>query len=497
MAHSFSGAPPVRGGGTAQKACARLHRLRLLVLAAPLLWACDGGTDPVLVGSVVIDAVAPHLTVGNSVQLIATVLSTTGSVLPGHPVTWTSSAPAVAAVTTGGRVTALAGGIASIRATSEGKSASVAFAIEEGPCTAATAGSIALGETRTGDLGPADCMLFGSRAEGWTFQLASTGGVRIVMSSTAFGPDPVLTNSQLDPVLWAQPHPDGSQLVGELPAGQYVVWARSYDYDPSGAYQLSASEAHLCTSASATETIGIGETRSGTLGDGDCVFLHGGGADGFGLAVTGTTGLRIDLASSAFDALLVVTDPAMNVLWWDDDSGGNLNSRIERRVPAGEYIVWATSFGGGGAGAYQLSVAEVEIPLCPIVGDVALGQTVSGALAETDCRGDRGYADPWRLSVASQTTVRIDLTSTQFDTFLVVEDQHGGQIAWDDDGGDGYNSRLEHTFPAGEYRIVATSFTNGATGAYQLSVQAVAGTASLRAPAAAPALPWLKAGGKD
>lgn len=497
MAQSFFAAPPVRGGGTAPTACGRLRRLRLLVLAAPLLWACDNGTDPVLVGSVLIDAVEPHLIVGNSVQLSATVLSTTGSVLPGHPVTWTSSAPAVASVSTAGRVTALAGGTANIRATSEGKSASVAFTIEMGPCTAATAGSIALGETRTGELGPADCMMFGSRAEGWTFQLASTGGVRIVMSSAAFTPDLMLTNSHLDPVLWPQPHRDGSQLVGELPAGQYIVWARSYDYDPSGAYQLSASEAPLCTSASATDAIGIAETRSGTLGDGDCVFLHGEGADGFGLAVTATTGLRIDLSSAAFDALLVVTDPAMNVLWWDDDSGGNLNARIERRVPAGEYIVWATSTGGGGAGAYQISVAEVEIALCPVVGDVTLGQTGSGALTETDCRGDRGYADPWRLTVGSQTTIRIDLTSAQFDTFLVIEDQHGGQIAWDDDGGDGYNSRLEHTFPAGEYRIVATSFTNGVTGAYQLSAQTVAGTPSMRAPAAAPALPWLKGGGKD
>jgi hypothetical protein len=478
---------------------ARIHSLRMLrvlALSIPVLWACDT-TEPVLVGSVSISPSNPSLPVGGSIQLVATVVSASGSAMSGHPVTWSSSQDVVASVSPAGVVTAKVPGTANVRATAEGRSASVTVTVTAGPCTAATtAGSLALGQSATGSLGPANCRLHDYfRAEGWNLQLSSATGVRIVMTSSSFPPDLLLTDRHLNFVSWGGGSSARAQLVAELPAGEYIVWAMSGMDDPVGSYQLAASEAQFC-SASTTSVIAVGQTVSGSLSETDCFFLHGGAADGFRLDLPVGQGLQVDLTSASFDALLVVTDPNMNILYWDDDSGDGTNARILRRFPAGEYIVWAIGYDPSATGAYQLAVTEAEIELCPTVGELQVGQTVQGTLASTDCLMEGyWYTDPWLLRVSSRTTLRLDLTSHQFDTFLIVEDEYGEMLAWDDDGGEQLNSRLVYTFEPGDYRVVATSFSGLTTGAYQLSATAVAGSVAaemIPAPTAA-AEPWLKA----
>lgn len=469
--------------------------LRVLVLAIPMLLACDS-TEPILVGSVSISPTNPSLPVGSNIQLVATVVSASGSAMSGHAVTWSSSHDGVASVSPAGLVTARVPGTTQVRATAEGKSATVTVTVIAGPCTAArTAGSIALGQSATGSLDPTDCRLDHLRAEGWNLQLSSAAGVRIVMTSTSFPPGLLLTDRQLNIVAWSDWSSDQAQLFAELPPGQYIVWATSWVDNPVGPYQLAASEVQLC-SAATTSTIAVGQTVPGSLGETDCIFFHGRYADGFLLDVPVGQGLQVDLTSASFDALLVVTDLAMNVLYWDDDSGDGSNARIRRRFPAGEYIVWVLGYGNDAAGAYQLAVTEAEIELCPTVGQLHVGQAVTGTLSTTGClMEDYWYTDPWLLSVSDRTTLRIDLTSHHFDTVLIVEDEHGDMLAWDDDGGEQYNSRLVYTFEPGDYRVVATSYSGLTTGTYNLSATAVAGSIAaeaVRSPNAA-AEPWLKA----
>jgi hypothetical protein len=64
---------------------------------------------------------------------------------------------------------------------------------------------------------------------------------------------------------------------------------------------------------------------------------------------------QIDLMSEAFDAFLRVEDASGKELASDDDSGGNLNSRLYFKVPSdGTYRLIATSFDGK-AGPYTLT----------------------------------------------------------------------------------------------------------------------------------------------
>jgi tetratricopeptide (TPR) repeat protein len=67
--------------------------------------------------------------------------------------------------------------------------------------------------------------------------------------------------------------------------------------------------------------------------------------------------------------------------------------------------------------------------------------------------------------------VVIDMTSSHFDAFLRLEDSRGRKLAEDDDSGGGLNARIAfRARQAGAYRIVATTFEAGKTGAYHLQI---------------------------
>ena len=73
------------------------------------------------VASVTVTPATASLVIGGTQQLTASARDATGAALAGRPVTWTSSTPAVASVSTTGVVTALAVGTATITASIEGR----------------------------------------------------------------------------------------------------------------------------------------------------------------------------------------------------------------------------------------------------------------------------------------------------------------------------------------------------------------------------------------
>jgi len=102
-----------------------------------VLWSCHGGSNqgwsvdaapqrtpstpaPAEVASVRLSEKALSLALGASVQLVATPLAADGTPLAGRTVTWTSSQPAVAALSESGVVSAIGAGVAEVIAVSEG-----------------------------------------------------------------------------------------------------------------------------------------------------------------------------------------------------------------------------------------------------------------------------------------------------------------------------------------------------------------------------------------
>src|SRR2546426_243684 len=112
----------------------RLALLRnVLLLGLGVAAACDlqqlMGLLQSLVVSVTVSPAAPSVLVGATAQLTATPKDANGNPLTGRTVTWASSAPAVATVSSTGLVTGMATGAATITALSEGQSGAAAATV--------------------------------------------------------------------------------------------------------------------------------------------------------------------------------------------------------------------------------------------------------------------------------------------------------------------------------------------------------------------------------
>jgi len=199
--------------------------------------------------------------------------------------------------------------------------------------------------------------------------------------------------------------------------------------------------------------------------------------------------VQIDLMSKEFDAYLYLTDKHGKVLAKDDDSGEGLNSRIIYTIPdKGNYKLVATSLAGG-FGNYTLTVkrlaaAKQAIVYNPSSEGKALQKDeideqlriVTDQLTQKQVEEEapfRGKAAKYHeVPLREGQTVRIDLMSKDFDSYLIVTDKDGKLLAANDDGGEGLNARLIITAPAkGRYKLIATTFGPGGFGKYRITVQ--------------------------
>lgn len=101
--------------------------------------------------------------------------------------------------------------------------------------------------------------------------------------------------------------------------------------------------------------------------------------------------------------------------------------------------------------------------------------SIDGILAEADPpdKKSKGPSKTFAFKLLKSKSYIVDLASDDFDSFLRIEDAGGKELAWDDDMGDGLNSRLR-LVPSkdGVYKIVASSL-DGKAGKFQLKIRPV------------------------
>lgn len=124
-----------------------------------------------------------------------------------------------------------------------------------------------------------------------------------------------------------------------------------------------------------------------------------------------------------------------------------------------------------------------------------VNQTVNGTIAAGDqvLQQDNSLYDDYPVEVESGWNIHATMTSSEFDTYLILIDPQGNRATYNDDdaslGGNGTNSQINFTATAsGTYHIYANAYQSGQTGAYQLAYSA--GPAGA-APTAAPAIPQI------
>ena len=341
---------------------------------------------------------------------------------------------------------------------------------------APTVTMISVGQTVSGTLTASDARSVGCSgcfADLYEFSISSSQALVITLDSTDFdaflrvldgsGPEAPIDDDGGEGT--------NSRISRTFEAGTYLIEATTFSSDEDGDYTLSLSGVPPPT----VTPISVGETVSGTLTvfDGGSVGCLGCLTDLYEFTLGTSQDLLVRLDSTDFDAFLRVLDSTGETVVANDDGGAETNSRLLFTFAAGTYRIEATTFSAEEEGAYTLSLEEAPVPT---VTPISVGETASGTLDFLDGRslGCTGcFADQHEFTISSSQALVITLDSTDFDAFLRVLDSNGTELAINDDGGEGTNSRLSRTFAKGTYRIEATTFSADEEGDYTVSLAAV------------------------
>jgi hypothetical protein len=299
----------------------------------------------------------------------------------------------------------------------------------------------------------------------FTFSLREAQRVRIDLRRTGSGNsiDPYLElGDEFGSVLAS--NDDGgsgldSRITQYLDPGRYTITAYDLGDDDTGGIQVEL--AGLGSGAIQGIPITIGESIS--------AYLMEGTPQEFTLEVPSAQRLQIDMIrgeDSDIDPYLVLADQFGNEIETNDDGGSGFNSRIARYLEAGRYTITARDLFGGDAGAFRLEVVSQGSD--PLGGGIpiAVGQSIDSFITN-------GQEQPFILTVEEETTVVIDLergSDSTIDPYMTLSDSVGREIAADDDGGSGFNSRITETLAPGSYLIIARDLGNNDSGAFRLTV---------------------------
>ena len=253
----------------------------------------------------------------------------------------------------------------------------------------------------------------------------------------------------------------------------------------TGTYTLSVEE--VTNSIPDDLTAGIDTAGTVTVGGSATDEIElGGDRDWFAVTLEAGKIYRFDLEGSPTSAgtlsdtyLYGLYDSAGNLIrgTTNDDGGAGYNSRVTFTATAdATYYVSAGAFGSR-TGTYTLSVEEVTADLTAgtgTTGTVAVGGSATGEI-------ERGYDRDWfAVTLEAGKIYRFDLegsrtsAGTLLDPYLRgLYDSDGNPLSGttDDNGGDGYNSRVAFTANEDATYYVSAGAQLSRTGTYTLSVR--------------------------
>lgn len=185
--------------------------------------------------------------VGLSLRLTAQLRASDGRAIRGRTITWASPDPTIADVSTSGVVRGRApGGPITLTASSEGRSASTAVRVAHIAELCPVVVPVTVGQRIDGRLALGDCELSidNSYVDVYELTLAAPATVQIDMASTEV--DAFLGLFDANGFFVTEDDNSGggrdAQIVRQLSAGKYRVWANTLTGATSGAYSLTVSQ---------------------------------------------------------------------------------------------------------------------------------------------------------------------------------------------------------------------------------------------------------------
>lgn len=346
-------------------------------------------------------------------------------------------------------------------------------------------GRIAVGRDATGSLGSNSAEDDdGARYDAYAFRASAGERVKIDLESDDF--DAFLRVGRIVNgafVQMAENDDGGSSLNARLvftapQAGEYLIRATSYNSSAQGDYRLALEQGPPAPTAT---SVTVGEETRGRLTPDSATSDSGAPADLYRFSGRAGQRVAITMKADGFDTYLELFDANHNSLATDDDSAGDLNSRLTHTLTEdGDYLIEARAFSSG-EGPYTLNIEEIAPPPPPSA--IAFGQTVEGELTSSDATDDDGRLyDAFIFSGTEGQRVQAVMRSGDFDAYLQLGqgEEDFSEIASDDDGlGQGTDARLIFTLPeTGDYVLRARSWSRDAKGLYALELQDLGGEPS-------------------
>ncbi|MEO7965337.1 MAG: Ig-like domain-containing protein [Gemmatimonadaceae bacterium] len=373
----------------------------------------------VAVSSVAIAPTSAALLAGESLQLTAEVRDANGNPLPGRNVTWATSAPTVATVSSTGFIIAFSPGSATITATSEGKSATAQLTVSAVPVANVTIipGSATVAVHQTAQLvarvDDSTGAALNGRSVTWTSNapnVATVDGDGIVtavatgqarISATSEGksgtstitvtPIPV-ASINLSPATLALTEGETQQLtarvydaLGNVLAGRVITYL-------SGAPAVATVDATGLVTAVGPGTALIIATSEGARATTSVSVVAASVAK---VAVSPSTGSLLQGATAQLTA--TITDSrglpmAGKVATWTSSNptvASVSSAGLVRAVAPGSATITATSDGVSGTATFAISLVPVaSVTLSPATGAVFTGRTLQLTVAIEDANGN-------------------------------------------------------------------------------------------------------------
>ncbi len=236
-------------------------------------------------------------------------------------------------------------------------------------------------------------------------------------------------------------------------AGRYVIQATCFDPEDRGDYEV--------------RVVPI-EAHSGELVEGDEQAEEGRYIDWYEIECPMGELVMAQVNSDNFDTYLIVEDPQRSRDENDDFDGSTSVSRVESNTfDAGTYRIGVSSFDKGESGEYDLMISRGP-GYVPTMVEQSLELSADFDGTEVEAAGN-GFIDGYAFHAEAGSTVIVDMSSDELDTFLKIKGPDGLSEENDDVAGN-TNSRLAFRVDvAGTYYITATTFANGEIGSYSIS----------------------------
>ena len=341
----------------------------------------------------------------------------------------------------------------------------------------------------------------GSYARFYTFTLPRQSEVTITLTRTSGDADTYLylregtTRSGM--ALHENDDHDGltvSQIEETLAAGSYTIEATTFSAGQTGSFTLAVSGlggAPPVTDTCVQTLDGDGTVRGKWLEGCQSEAPGRGYARYYSFTLDQSSEVTITLESQDADTYLYLREDdarSGDYLYQNDDAGSTARSQIRETLAAGAYTIEATTYDEGVTGDFTLTISglgDVGEPPPPDACEEPLtgNGTISGAwVAECESEvPERGYAKYYGFTLDQPSRVTITLESQDADTYLYLREddaRSGTALHYNDDHqGSRSVSQIGADLEAGAYTIEATTYGQGETGSFTLTIEGLPGRA--------------------